>query len=332
MLTNGKRVSQVVYALAEVGVADALAQGHTRVPEIAEAVGADAGALRRLLRCAASVGVFTLDDEGRVGFTEMAEALRADAPNSQRDMILFNGSEVVNRPYGEIVTALRTGRPVFDDIFGADFFSYLEGNPESGRLFDRAMSRMSAATTRLLLDACDFGRFGSVVDVGGGQGLFLAELLARHPGVRGTLVDRPEVVAESAANFEEKGVAGRAEAVGGDFFGELPAGRDAYVLKAVLHDWDDGPAGAILGAVRAAMSGDPDARLVVLEHVVAPGDRWDQGKFLDIDMMLRFGGRERDLAEWRALFAASGFELVSAPEAGRWAVLECRLAGGARAD
>ncbi len=294
------------------------------MPQLAEKTGTDPGALRRMLRCAAAVGVFTLRDGGKVGLTDMAQALRSDVPNSQRDMILFNGSEAVNRPYAEISTALRTGRPVFDEIFGMDFFGYLRQHPETSALFDRAMSRMSATTTQQLLDAFDFGRFRRVADIGGGQGYFLSELLLRHQEVRGTLVDQPQVVENAPGFFAEKGVAERAEVVSGDFFGELPSGHDAYVLKAVLHDWDDAAATAILRGVRRAIGDDTAARLVVLEHVLAPGDAWDQGKFLDIDMLLRFGGGERDLAEWRELLAAGGFALEGEPAAGRWAALVCR--------
>ncbi|MER5256818.1 MULTISPECIES: methyltransferase [unclassified Streptomyces] len=324
LLTNGKRVSQVVYALAEAGVADVLAGGELTVSQLAEKTGTDPGALRRMLRCAAAVGVFTLREGGKVGLTDMAQALRSDVPNSQRDMILFNGSEAVSRPYAEISTALRTGRPVFDDIFGMDFFGYLRQHPETSALFDRAMSRMSATTTQQLLESFDFGRFRRIADIGGGQGYFLSELLLRNPGTRGTLVDQPQVVENAPAFFEEKGVAERAEVVSGDFFGELPGGHDAYVLKAVLHDWDDAAATSILRGIRRAIGDDTAARLVVLEHVLAPGDTWDQGKFLDIDMLLRFGGAERDLGEWRELLAAGGFALEDEPAAGRWAVLTCR--------
>lgn len=321
LLTNGGRVAQIVYALAELGVADAVAGGAGTVGEIAAHTGTDAEALRRILRCAATVGVFALRPDGRIEMTDMAEALRSDVPQSQRDMILFNGDPICSRPYGEIVTALRTGRPVFEGIFGAGFFTYLRQEPEKGELFDRAMSGMSARSTELLLGACDFGRFGSVVDVGGGRGHFLTRLLTRHPHVHGVLLDQAQVV----AGVEQAGFGKRLAVVAGDFFEVVPGAHDAYVLKAVLHDWDDEDAVRILRVVRTAIGDRTEARLVVLEHVLSPGDRWDQGKFLDIDMMLRFGGRERDRAEWEAVLAEGGFALTTEPPAGGgWAALECR--------
>lgn len=326
LLTSGKRISQVIYALAEVQVADALADGPLPVEELARRTDTDPGALYRLLRCAAAVGVFAEREGREFALTELAEAMRADVPQSQRDMILFNGSEEMWAPYGRIVDSLRTGKPVFPELFGADFFDHLRAHPEVSAVFDRAMTRMSATTTRQFLDAYDFGRFGRVADVGGGRGHFLAELLHRHPSVRGTLVDQPHVAEVAAGVFAARGVADRAEVRPGDFFGELPGGFDAYVLKAVLHDWDDEDAVAILRRIRAAIGADAQARLLVLEHVLTPLNAWDHGKFLDIDMLLRFGGRERDAAQWRELLRAGGFELVGEPTAGRWAVLECRPA------
>lgn len=324
LLTSGKRISQVIYALAVVNVADAVADGPLPVDRIAERTGTDPGALFRLLRCAAAVGVFAEQPDGSFGLTDLADAMRSDVPYSQRDMILFNGSEVLWEPYGRIVDSLRTGKPVFPDVFGTDFFTYLRENPGTGAVFDRAMTRMSAATTRQFLGSYDFGRYARVADIGGGRGYFLAELLRAFPAVRGTLVDQPQVVADAAAAFAERGVADRVTVCPGDFFAEVPAGHDAYLLKAVLHDWDDEDATAILRQIRRAVGAGDTARLLVLEQVLAPGNEWDHGKFLDIDMLLRFGGRERDLRQWRELLAAGGFELVNQPAAGRWAVLECR--------
>jgi multifunctional cyclase/dehydratase/O-methyltransferase len=188
------------------------------------------------------------------------------------------------------------------------------------------MTQMSRATAALFVGQYDFGRFGTIADIGGGNGYFLCELLRAYPDSRGFLVDLPEVVADAPQRFAEAGVGDRAEVIGGDFFGELPTGADAYILKAVLHDWNDPQAVQILRQIRTAMSGRPDARLLICEFLVAPTNQWDRGKLLDLDMLLRFGGRERDLSQWRVLLAEAGFELVNDPVPGRWAVLECRVA------
>ncbi|MEU8523365.1 methyltransferase [Streptomyces sp. NBC_01216] len=328
LLTDGKRISRVLHVLAELGVADELSDGPLTVAELAARTDAHADALGRVLRVASAFGVFTEEADGRYALGEMGACLRSGVPGSQRDMVLYNGDEMLWRSYGRLMHTVRTGEPAFEAAYGHTFFEHLEQDPRAGALFDRAMTGMSRATAQMLLDSYDFGRFGLITDVGGGRGLFLAELLARHPEVCGTLVDRPSVVAEADKTFREAGVEDRAEAVAGDFFEELPQGADAYVLKAVLHDWDDAKAAAILGRVREALG--TDGTLLICEFLVGPANEWDRGKLLDLDMLVRFGGRERSEQQWRALLATAGLELVNEPVAGRWAVLECRPAPAAR--
>lgn len=330
LLTDGKRISRVLHVVAELDIAGALADGPLTVAALAERTGTHADALGRVLRVAAAFGVLAEEPDGRYTLTDVGRALRADVPGSQRDMVLYNGDDMLWRSYGELMHTVRTGRPAFEKVYGHGFFEHLERDPAAGALFDRAMTGMSRATSRMLLDSYDFGRFPRLADVGGGRGLFLAELLARHPGVRGTLVDRPAVVDEAPKLLEEAGVADRVEVVPGDFFDELPAGRDAYVLKAVLHDWDDERAAAILRRIHEALRDVPEGRLLICEFLVGPANDWDRGKLLDLDMLVRFGGRERGEDQWRALLATAGFELVNEPVAGRWAVLECRPVPDAR--
>ncbi|SMF57209.1 Ubiquinone/menaquinone biosynthesis C-methylase UbiE [Streptomyces sp. Amel2xC10] len=330
LLTDGKRISRVLHVVAELDIAGALADGPLTVAALAERTGTHADALGRVLRVAAAFGVLAEEPDGRYTLTDVGQALRADVPGSQRDMVLYNGDEMLWRSYGELMHTVRTGRPAFEKVYGHGFFEHLERDPRAGALFDRAMTGMSRATSRMLLDSYDFGRFPRLADVGGGRGLFLSELLARHPEVRGTLVDRPAVVDEAPKLLEEAGVADRVEVVPGDFFDELPPGRDAYVLKAVLHDWDDERAAAILRRIREALRDVPEGRLLICEFLVGPANDWDRGKLLDLDMLVRFGGRERGEDQWRALLATAGFELVNEPVAGRWAVLECRPVPDAR--
>ncbi len=270
--------------------------------------------------------MFAQEPDERYALTPLADAMRSDVPHSQRDLVLFNGDEMLWRSYGELMHTVRTGKPAFDKVYGRTFFEHLKADPRAGRLFDGAMTQMSRATAALFLGQYEFGRYGRIADIGGGNGFFLCELLKEYPSLRGVLVDLPEVVTDAPERFAQAGVADRVEVVGGDFFGELPTGADAYVLKAVLHDWHDPDAVRILRSIREAMSGNPDARLLVCEFLVAPTNQWDRGKLLDLDMLLRFGGRERDLTQWRVLLAEAGFELVNDPTPGRWAVLECRAA------
>ncbi len=326
LLTDGKRVSQVVHVLAQLGVADHLADGPRHVDELAKLTDTDADALGRVLRVASGFGVFAEEADGRWALTPLASALRAEQPENQRDLVLFNGDEMLWRSYGELMYTVRTGKPAFDKVYGRTFFEHLEHDPEAGRLFDRAMTQMSRATARLLVGQHDFGEFSRIADIGGGHGYFLAEILREHTEVRGTLFDLPTVTEEARRLLADAGVADRVDVVGGDFFGELPAGQDAYLLKAVLHDWNDTEAESILRRIGEAIGDNPDGRLFICEFLVGPSNQWDRGALLDLDMLLRFGGRERTVEQWRVLLASAGFELVNDPTPGRWAVLECRKA------
>ncbi|WP_406327555.1 methyltransferase [Streptomyces sp. NBC_00203] len=324
LLANGQRFSAVVYALAELNVADQLIKGPRTVTELADAVGADEAALYRMLRCAALLGVFQELDGRQFALTPIAEGLRTDLPDGVRDAVLLDGSGFFWGSFGSILHSARTGHPGFDAANGMSFWEYLQANPEAGEVFDDAMTTISRRLGGLYLDRVDFSRFPVLADVGGGRGYFLAEILRRHPGIRGVLFDRPQVTDTAGELLGEREVAERVDVVGGDFFTDpIPAGCDAYVLKTVLHDWPDDKAVEILRRVREAI-GDSAGRLLVLEQVVAPGNTWDTAKFLDVDMLVVMGGRERNLDEWRELLAAGGFELDCEPAVGDWAVLECK--------
>lgn len=323
-LTNGKRIAQVVYVLAKLGVADHLVDGPQTVRELATATESDSAALYQVLRCAAAVGVFAEQPDGRFALTPMAQALRSDLPGSLRDLVLLNGDQITWRPYGDIAYSVRTGQCAFDQAFGMGLFEYLEAHPDTETLFDRSMTQLSQLTTNRLLAQFDFGSFRCIADVGGGHGSFLAEVLRRNPATSGLLFDRPAVIAEAERLLTELGVADRVTLASGDFFEGIPAGYDAYLLKTVLLDWSDAEAEAILCRIREAIGDRTDSRLLVLERVLAAANAFDVGKLVDIDMLVLLGGRQRGLEEHRQLVEAAGFELVSNPTPGQWAVLECR--------
>ncbi|MET9713662.1 methyltransferase [Nocardiopsis alba] len=326
LLSSGKRVSQVVYAVAELGLADHISEGPRTAEELAELTGSVAAPLRRLLRCAAAIGLVEEIPEDSYGITDLSRLLCSDAPSGQRDMVLLNGRDMLWKPYGEILHTLRTGAPAFEHVFGRPFFEYLEENPEDGDLFDRAMTQLSRFTGQILLQQYDFAPFSTVVDVGGGQGTFLTQILNRHHESRGVLVDRPETIAQAGPVIDKAGLTDRVELREGDFFGALPDEGDLYVLKAVLHDWSDEPARRILTRVREAMGDHPERRLIVCDQVMKGPNEWDHAKFLDLDMMLRFDGRERGLADWTELLSGTGLEICNTPVIGGWSVIECRVA------
>jgi hypothetical protein len=301
-------VSQALHVVATLGVADRLADGPRTSDELAAAVGAHAGTLYRVLRALATVGVFREEDGRRFALTPVSECLRSDA-----DEPVGGWAAMVGRPYvwgawGGLLDAVRTGENPFEALHGVDAWTYRTEHPEEGAIFDRAMSDLTRRTHPSTIAAFDFSRFGTVVDVGGGNGTLLVALLQAHPDMRGVLLDLPHAIAEAKRRIADAGVEDRCEAIAGSFFDDVPAGGDAYVLRAILHDWDDEPATAILRRVRQAAGNT--ATLVVIERDLGPPNEIPEAKFSDLNMLVVPGGRERTIAEYRDLFAAAGFRLV----------------------
>jgi hypothetical protein len=320
-LVLGYRVSQAISVATELGIADLLSSGPRSVEDLASATGAHAPSLYRVLRLLASEGVFAETDDGRFDLTPMAEALRCDVPGSLRPAVLFNTGDTLWRSWGQLSHAVRTGQPAFDHVHGMGFFEYHRRHPEEWRLFDQLMATQTAPVARAVAAAYDFSRARAVVDVGGGNGTLVMGLLEAHPHLRGIAFDQPEVAARAEQTINAAGLASRCQAVGGDFFAAVPAGGDAYLLKYILHDWDDERCVAILRACHRAMPAD--GRLLVIEFLIPPGNAPSYAKSQDVNMLTNLGGRERTEAEYGALFAAAGFALTKAiPIQGELHVIE----------
>ena len=279
---------------ADLGVADALAAGPRSVAELADESGADPDTLQRILRALASDGVFAEEKPGVFRNTEASELLRSDDTGGWREFAhLFGG---VCYPAVGALDARSTEVP-FIRACGTDFWSWLAARPEERSNFDKAMEGgRSERADRLA--ALEWRADETVVDIGGGTGALLRDLLERRPELRGVVFDLPE------ADRTEAAVGDRLTFVSGSFFERLPEG-DAYVLSRILHDWDDEPAAAILRVVRAAAPGE--ARLLVLDSVVPPGNEPSGAKWLDILMLVLQRGRERTESQWRALLGSAGF-------------------------
>jgi hypothetical protein len=298
-------LSGALAAVTELGVADRLAQGPKSPGLLAEELGADASSLYRALRLLASVGVFTEDAEGRFGLTPAAELLRAQAPGSLRDAVLMLTQKIFWAPTGELSETIRTGRTPFDRIFGKPFFDYLASDAAAGAIFHRGMSSLSDLENGPIARSYDFSPFQRVVDVGGGHGGFLIEVLQAAPRLRGVLFDHAHVLAES--RIAGAGLSARCEHAPGDFFQAVPSGADVYVLKRILHDWSDEVCVSILRNCRSAMA--EGGRVLVIDTVIPPGNAPHGGKVLDVMMMASLPGRERTEAEFRKLFAQAGLRL-----------------------
>ena len=328
-LMTGYRAMQALYVAARLGIADLLKDGARGSEELARATGADARALHRLLRALASLGVFGEDADGRFAPSELGALLRSDVPGSLRAAAIFFGDERNWHAWGKLERSVMSGEPVRGPRGTQVFLEESARDPEGAALFNAAMTSLTSAFDAAVTAAYDFSRLGTLVDVGGGQGALISSILAANPALRGILFDIPPVIESARGRIGEAGLAGRCELVAGDFFASVPAGGDAYVLKWVIHDWDDEHSVAILGSCRRAMA--RDGRLLLVERVVP--ERVDQsadtqGIVLgDLNMLLWTGGRERTAAEYRALLASAGFTLARiVPTATQLSIIE-----GARA-
>ena len=307
-LAFGALMSQALHVAAKLGVADLLAAGPRPVSELAAAAGADERALYRVLRSLASVGVFRESDPRVFELTARADVLRADAPNSMRNGIIFMGEEWHWRVWGEMLHSARTGRPAWGHVHGAEVFDYFGANAEQAEIFNRAMTDMSVATAPAVVEAYDFSGVRRAADIAGGHGYLLAQVLKANPGARGILFDVPPVIAGAGALLEREGVAGRVETVAGDFFAGVPAGADCYLLKHIIHDWDDESCVRILRNIGAAMA--EGGRVLIVETVVPEGNDPHYSKLLDLEMLTSPGGAERTAAEYGELLEASGLRLT----------------------
>ncbi len=298
-------VSRALQVAAELGIADRLAEGPKDAASLADEVGAHADHLRRLLRTLASVGVFAEESAGRFRLTPLAEVLRSDAPGSIRDVVRMY-DESLWSAFASLEYSVRTGKPAFEKMAGSPYYTYLTDHPEVSRRWDRGVANLSASDNGRLARAYDFSGVETVVDVGGGQGGFIAEVLQAHPHLRGVLFDLPHVVA-TAAELRASCAAERCEIRSGDFFDSVPPHCDVYVLKRLLPGFDDDRCLAVLRVCRAAMPAD--ARLLGIEALVSTGNEPHPSKISDLLMMVQGDGRERTEPEYRELYRAAGLEI-----------------------
>ncbi len=303
-MTLGNWITQGIYVAAELGIADLLNKGPQTAEELAAQTNTHSASLYRVLRALASVGIFAEDSDRRFSLTPLAELLRTDVPNSKRAFAIMAGAEFY-QSWGNLLFAVQTGKQAYEHRYGASFFEYMTERPDRHEIYDTAMNGIHGAETEPMLDAYDFSPFQSVVDVGGGHGLALASILKRYPAMKGILFDLPGVADRARTILSGMGLDGRCQIVGGDFFKSVPS-ADAYVMRHVLHDWEDDQAVAILRVCREAMS--PEGRILVVETVIPVSNEPCFGKWLDL-MMLVVGGRERTGEQYNRLFADAGLKL-----------------------
>jgi C-methyltransferase len=318
-------LSQAITVAAQLGVADALDGGPLPIEELATRVGADADALGRLLRALIGKGIFRRRRDGRYELNSLARTLRSDAPISMTWAAQFYGSGEQRERWTLMVDAIRTGRSVVPALRGQESFDYFAGQPELAELFNQTMTSVSELTDGPVVAGYDFGAYPTIVDVGGGHGPLLAAILAGAPESRGILYDLSTVVASAPSVLHEHHVADRVRIAEGSFFDNVPTGGDAYILKNIVHDWPDEKAVQILRNVRAAAG--PEATVLLVELVIPDHDRDFPGKWVDLEMLLNLGARERTAAEYRDLLSQAGFTMTRVVQtASPLSVVEARAA------
>lgn len=307
-LINGFQISQALHVAAVLGVADHLADGPQPGDRLAQACGAHPDALYRLLRALAAIGVVHETEDRRFSLTALGTGLRADAPGSRRDYARWIGTPGMWRSWGNLLHSVRTGQGAGEFTFGIDAWTYRDRHPEEQAVFDAAMTGLSLGEARAIIEAYDFGRFRRIIDIGGGEGHLLKAILLACPDASGILFDQPKVAGSAGQVLAAAGLTERCQAVGGDFFQSVPGGGDAYIMKSILHDWDDAAASSILRSCRRAMPAG--ATLIAIERVIGPRNQDPNSKFFDLNMLVQYGARERTEQEFRTLLKHSGLELV----------------------
>ncbi len=324
-MADGREAKAALWAMADLAtpmavrvaatlrIADHIAEGRRTAPELAEAAGVHADTLERVLRHLVTAGVLLRDEAGRYALTVLGEALRDDHPRGLRAHLDIQGPlGRADLSFVRLLHTVRTGEPAYPAQYGCSFWEDLAADTALGAAFDARMGLDVAEEAPDIVAAYDWGTLGHVVDVGGGNGTLLMALLTAYPALRGTVVDLPGPIAAARQALAAAGLAERAEAVVGSFFDPLPAGAGGYLLSAVLHNWDDAPASAVLR--NCAQAAGSRGEVFVIERIRPDGAIWSTAR--DLQNLSYFGGRERTLAQFTALAADCGLEGASVFPAG----------------
>ena len=300
-MSMGFIVSQALSVAAKFYIADHLKTGAKTAAELAGLTGTHAPSLFRLMRALTSAGVFSVDAENRFSNTAIGEFLRSDHPESMRGAAHMICDREHWQPHGNLFQSVKTGEIAFDYTFGMPVFPYFAQNPKAAKVFDDAMTSFSLGIANAVAATYDFSEAKTIADIGGGHGSLLSTVLKTNPNAEGILFDQPQVVAGAK-------VSDRIEIVEGDFFNEIPVKADIYLMKFILHDWNDEQSAAILKNL--AKSAEPGAKLLLVETVIEDDDNVpSMSKIMDLNMLVMTGGKERTAKEYAGLFEQTGFRL-----------------------
>lgn len=317
----GSWLTQAMYVASKLGIIDMLAAAPATAEDVARRVGSDPAATFRLLRALASNGVLKQERGGRFALTRLGQALRSDVPGSMAPMLQFIGHPKHWEHWGQLLYSVQTGKTSIEMLRGMAPFDYFETDPDLAAAFNNAMTGLSGMVIETLLPAYDFRGFGTIVDVGGGHGALLSAVLQQATDARGVLFDLPSVVAGAGPVLDSAGVSDRITVTGGSFFESVPAGGDAYLLKTIIHDWDEDSALAILRNIRSVMA--PTGTVALIELVLPEGTPNHPGMLVDLEMLVTAGGQERTASQYAELLARAGLRQTRVvPTAGPMSLVE----------
>ena len=320
-MTQGVILHHALCAAAKLGIADLLQDQERTTADLARVLSVHEDALYRLLRFLSGQGVFTETGARVFRNNSLSHAMRADAPHSVRPVLLFRATDFYLAAFNHLTYSVETAKPSREKVFGMNGFEYLRHHPDEAHLFDECMTALASMAAPSIAAAYDFGQWGSITDVGGGNGILLAAILRAHPSLTGVLADLDHVIERARERgFLSADLASRASFAPCDFFREIPAGSRAYVMKSVIHDWDEDSAIKILRNCRRAVPGD--GALLLVELALGESNTPSAGKAADVIMLVNTGGKERTIDEYRALLAHGGFRLNHTVSAGDNLILE----------
>lgn len=304
----GAQMQRSICLAAKLGVPDLLAERAQTAEELAAKTNTHAPSLYRLLRTLASIGVFDRSAEEKFALTPISALLRSDAPNSTRDFAVMMGESWIWQAWGELAYSVQTGGVAQEKAQGMSSFEYFQKNAEAGKVFNAAMTNFTRAIIPAVVEAYNFSRINKLVDIAGGHGLLLAGILKANPHLQGVLFDLPFVIEGAGGLLEQEGVNERVELMSGNFFESVPTGADAYMMKHIIHDWDDESSVKILRNIRSVMN--ENGKVLIIEMVVPEDNEPHPSKALDVLMLVMEGGKERTKDEYGKLLEASGFRLT----------------------
>lgn len=300
----GRWISKPIYAAAELGIADMLAEGPRSIEELAQASRSHAPSLYRMMRALASVGIFSETKDKQFQLTPMAEYLKTDA---MRSIALMFNSDWSDKAWGYFLDSVKTGGTAFEKAHGMSVSDWIEKNPHAAKVFNEANAIKAGGSHRAIVDVYNFSGISTLTDVGGGLGILMVEILSANPLMKGFVADISSVIQKTEKMIQDSGIEDRCQAIECDFFRSIPSGSDAYLMSNILHDWPDEQCRIILKNCRQAMK--KESRLLVVEMLIPSGNEPSIAKLLDLEMMVITGGRERTEEEFKNLFESSGFKL-----------------------